>query len=82
MAIHKRITLRRVSAAAKRAMTSLDNPGFCVACGAEADGCEPDMRRGQCEICGAFKVYGAEELLMSLAFSSAGRSAKAKGAME
>jgi hypothetical protein len=52
--------------AVERHNRTLDNPGFCVACGSDADGCEPDMRRGQCEICGANRVYGAEELLMMI----------------
>ena len=41
-----------------------DNRGFCLACGAEAYGVEPDARRYVCESCGKPKVYGAEELLM------------------
>ena len=41
-----------------------DGEGFCLACGAEVDGCEPDMRKGICEVCEAPKVYGAEELLL------------------
>lgn len=36
--------------------------GFCLACGAEQCGCEPDMRAGTCEACNAPKVYGLEEL--------------------
>ncbi len=43
---------------------SEDNAGFCLACGAEADGCEPDARGYECEVCGERKVYGLEELLM------------------
>jgi hypothetical protein len=39
-------------------------PGFCLACGEEADGCEPDARQYECESCGERKVYGIEELLM------------------
>ena len=39
-------------------------PGFCLACGEEADGCEPDARQYECEACGERKVYGIEELLM------------------
>lgn len=66
MAMHRSITARRVFAAAMRAETSLDNPGFCIACGLEADGCEPDMRKGQCESCGERSVYGAAELAMRL----------------
>ena len=38
--------------------------GFCLACGAEAEGVEPDARRYTCESCEAPKVYGLEELLM------------------
>ena len=41
-----------------------DGTGFCLACGAEAYGVEPDARRYECEECGAKKVYGAEELLL------------------
>jgi hypothetical protein len=41
-----------------------DNLGFCTACGEEADGCEPDAREYECESCGAFAVYGAEELML------------------
>jgi hypothetical protein len=47
-------------------MTGLDNPGFCVACGEEAEGVEPDARRYPCEACGQRSVYGAEELLILL----------------
>jgi hypothetical protein len=45
-------------------MTTLDNPGFCLACGADADGCEPDARGYECEVCGKPKVYGAEEVAL------------------
>jgi hypothetical protein len=34
--IHKSITEDLVVDAVERHMTSLDNPGFCIACGAEA----------------------------------------------
>lgn len=44
-----------------------DNLGFCIACGAEASGVEPDARNYECESCGAEKVFGAEELLMMMA---------------
>jgi len=37
--------------------------GFCLACGAENDGVEPDARKYACACCGAAKVYGSEELL-------------------
>mgnify|MGYP001566155748 CR=1 FL=1 len=41
-----------------------DGTGFCIACGAEAGGVEPDARRYECECCGERAVYGAEELLL------------------
>ena len=40
--------------------------GFCVACGAEKGGCEPDAREYCCDDCGAMAVYGAEELLIMI----------------
>ena len=40
-----------------------DNTGFCIACGAEASGVEPDARNYVCESCGERKVFGAEELI-------------------
>lgn len=66
MKMHKSITPERIMEACQRRNTSLDNPGFCVACGNEQDGCEPDAREYKCEACGAKKVYGAEELLMEI----------------
>jgi hypothetical protein len=44
-----------------------DNLGFCLACGAEAYGVEPDAREYTCESCDAPRVYGAEELLIMMA---------------
>jgi len=38
--------------------------GFCLACGAEIEGIEPDARKYDCEECGAPKVYGAQEILL------------------
>ena len=67
MRIHTSITLDRVIAAVERGHSSLDSPGFCIFCGADAESVEPDARRYQCEACGEDGVYGAEELLMRLA---------------
>jgi hypothetical protein len=61
---HRSITLERIMEAAERSMVTLDNPGFCLACGEEAEGCEPDARHYVCESCGQRQVYGAEELLL------------------
>lgn len=63
MNIHPTITPELVTNAVRRRDTSLDDPGFCNACGAEVDGCEPDMTNGPCEVCGANAVFGAEEYL-------------------
>jgi hypothetical protein len=38
--------------------------GFCLACGEENTGIEPDARKYACQCCGALKVYGAEELIL------------------
>jgi hypothetical protein len=67
MKIHPKITVKRVERAARRAQACLDSPGFCIACGGEAEGIEPDARRYECEACGEHGVYGAEELLMMVA---------------
>jgi hypothetical protein len=37
--------------------------GWCLACGEEVDGVEPDARRYICETCNQPTVYGMEELL-------------------
>ncbi len=62
--MHASITQDVIIEAVERAMVGLDNPGFCTDCGAENDGCEPDMEKGPCEVCGAYKVYGAEQLML------------------
>jgi len=46
------------------AATAGDYVGFCVSCGCEHYNVEPDARRYECEDCGKYKVYGAEEILM------------------
>ena len=38
--------------------------GFCLACGEEAYGVEPDAIHYECENCGADEVFGAEEILL------------------
>ena len=38
--------------------------GWCVACGTEAYGVEPDAREYTCENCGDNSVYGLEELML------------------
>lgn len=60
------LTKAMIESAVERRMTTLDNPGFCLACGNEADGCEPDAREYECQACGEPKVYGADEILMEI----------------
>jgi hypothetical protein len=43
---------------------SEDSGGFCLSCGADACGVEPDARKYKCEACGENRVYGIEELLL------------------
>lgn len=43
-----------------------EDAGLCVECKTVAYGCEPDMRRGRCENCGAQAVFGIEELAIRL----------------
>lgn len=57
-----KLDLDRIIAACE----SGDDIGFCIACGEEAHGVEPDMRRGECESCGEKKVFGAEELAIRM----------------
>ena len=64
MKIHPSITEDRIVDAVVRQRSSLDNPGFCISCGEDHEGCEPDARKYPCEYCGDPAVYGAEELLL------------------
>lgn len=42
--------------------------GVCLACGEIAEEVEPDARKYECECCGAEKVYGAEEIILTFGF--------------
>jgi len=63
MKLHPKITVGRVVDACKRRHYGLDDPGFCIECGHEQGGCEPDAREYKCEACGEKKVYGSDELI-------------------
>jgi hypothetical protein len=65
--IHSSITSERVIEAVERELITLDDPGFCLACGAETDGCEPDAEQYACDTCGEAAVYGAAEILIAIA---------------
>jgi len=62
--IHHSITPERVMAALENNRTSCDNPGFCITCGTDADGIEPDAEYYQCEGCGAPSVFGAMQVAL------------------
>ena len=64
MKVHASITEERVVEACKESMFGLGNAGFCLACGADAEGVEPDARNYTCEECGEEEVHGAEEVLL------------------
>lgn len=61
---HKNVTEHAILDACERHRASLDDPGFCLVCGLEVDGVEPDAQNYTCESCGAGQVFGAEELLI------------------
>jgi hypothetical protein len=67
MKLPEGLTVDMIMDAAKRRMFGTDNPGFCLACGNEQEGCEPDARNYVCEACGERKVFGAEELVLMIA---------------
>ncbi len=46
------------------AIARADSTGFCLECGAEADGVEPDAEFYLCEVCGVQAVAGAEQILL------------------
>lgn len=64
MRIHKSITVDRIIEAVKESTFGMEDNGFCVACGSEAYGVEPDAEKCKCEDCGKRAVYGAEQLLL------------------
>lgn len=61
--VHNSVTLDRVTGLVEAALFGTENPGICLACGADADGCEPDATNYTCEVCGEKEVFGAEEVM-------------------
>ncbi len=49
----------------RRAIESGESVGFCLDCGSEQDGCEPDATGYKCENCGHMAVCGAEKCLIA-----------------
>jgi predicted RNA-binding Zn-ribbon protein involved in translation (DUF1610 family) len=61
----------KIPASALEAMLARDNnEGFCLSCGAEAYGVEPDAVNYRCESCGAQEVFGASEILIMEAYDA------------
>lgn len=64
MKLPSNLTIEQVTDAVERSMTGTDNPGFCMSCGIEQDGVEPDARHYHCDSCQSDMVFGAEEVLL------------------
>ena len=60
------LDMDRVMEAVTESWNSCSNPGFCIECGYEQEGCEPDAEGYECEECGAMAVMGAENCLLFL----------------
>ena len=58
------LDMDRVMEAVEESWSSCSNPGFCLECGYEQEGCEPDAEGYECENCGEDAVMGAENVLM------------------
>ena len=54
--------------ALKENTSTLSNWGFCLSCGNQQDGCEPDARNYPCDECNTYQVFSAEEILMMGAY--------------
>ncbi len=75
MRVHASITFERLEAACEASMFGTEDDGFCVACGEDAMGVEPDAEKYQCESCDARAVYGAEQLMLLVGDAIAARPA-------
>lgn len=62
--LHESITEDRVIGLAMHRMNTLDNPGLCLSCGCEDDGCEPDAEWYKCQACDERHVFGAEQIVI------------------
>jgi len=60
--IHPSITEARIIDAISRD----DGTGFCIECGGERDGCEPDAVNYNCPACSQPEVYGADNVLLMM----------------
>ena len=55
---------QEVLEAAEESEFGMEAIGFCLGCGAENYGVEPDARGYECEECGESAVFGAPELVL------------------
>lgn len=67
--VHHTITEELVCEAVERTMSECENLGYCLCCGAEHDGVEPDARGYHCDSCRENTVYGAQEILLAEYFA-------------
>ena len=67
IARHESITEDRVLEACESAAFDLSYPGFCLDCGADADGGEPDAERALGAAGGESAVMGADNVLLAIA---------------
>ena len=51
------------------AVESREQIGFCLGCGFQEDGVEPDARGYECDACGEPQVYEAEEIVLMGAYN-------------
>ena len=66
--IHPSVSIERVMEALSDGDLQCEYYGFCIKCGTEHTGVEPDACNYPCENeeCGEHQVFGAEELLFML----------------
>jgi hypothetical protein len=67
MIVHPSVTLTRLRAAMEENSNGAEDVKFCTVCGAQHTGVAPSTWHLHCRSCGAYAVYGADELLFSLA---------------
>ena len=58
--VHRDVTFSRL----EKAILASEEMGFCIACGAERDGVEPDAEKYHCDECRTSSVYGADQLIL------------------
>jgi hypothetical protein len=63
---HPNLNQRNITFTIEELLEAEENyEGFCLACGERRECCEPDARNYECDACGAFQVFGAQELILA-----------------